>query len=47
MERVIVVPQTLDPLPVALVEPPADAKTQTVKALGASGVAARAGVPRG
>jgi predicted PurR-regulated permease PerM len=48
MERVIVVPQSQDPLPVALVEPPPDAKTQTVKALSASGVAvARASVPRG
>ena len=29
MERVVVVPQTLDPLPVALVEPPSDATTKT------------------
>ncbi len=44
MERVIVVPRTLDPLPVALVEAPADATAQTVKALGTSGAAAaRAG----
>ncbi len=28
MERVVVVPQTLDPLPVALVEPPSDATTK-------------------
>jgi predicted PurR-regulated permease PerM len=40
LERVVVVPQTLDPLPVALVEPPSDASTKTVKTLSASGAAA-------
>jgi predicted PurR-regulated permease PerM len=43
MERVVVVPQVLDPLPVALVEPPPDATTQTVKTLGASSAAAAHG----
>ena len=47
MDRVVVVPQTLDPLPVALVEPPGDATTKTLKALNTSGAAAgRATVPR-
>jgi predicted PurR-regulated permease PerM len=39
MERVVVVPQVLDPLPVALVESPADATTKTVKTLSTSGAA--------
>ncbi len=44
MDRVVVVPQALDPLPVALVEPPSDASTKTVKTLSTSGAAAaRAG----
>jgi len=44
MERVVVVPQVLEPLPVALVEPPVDAATKTVKTLSTSGAAAaRAG----
>ena len=48
MERVIVVPQTLDPLPVALVEPPSDATTKTIKALSTSGAAAaKVTSPRG
>src|SRR5215218_5244 len=48
MERVVVVPQTLDPLPVALVEPPSDATTKSLKALNTSGAAAaRAASPRG
>jgi predicted PurR-regulated permease PerM len=47
MDRVVVVPQSLDPLPVALVEPPSDATTKTLKALNTSGAAAaRATVPR-
>jgi predicted PurR-regulated permease PerM len=47
MERVVVVPQTLDPLPVALVDPPGDATTKSLKALNASGqAAARAVAPR-
>jgi predicted PurR-regulated permease PerM len=47
MDRVVVVPQTLDPLPVALVEPPGDAATTTLKALNTSGAAtARAAIPR-
>ena len=47
MDRVVVVPQTLDPLPVALVEPPSDATTTSLKALNASGAAtARAATPR-
>jgi predicted PurR-regulated permease PerM len=40
MDRVVVVPQTLDPLPVALVEPPSDASTKTIKTLSTSGAAA-------
>jgi predicted PurR-regulated permease PerM len=40
MERVVVVPQILDPLPVAIVEPPADAAIKTVKTLSTSGAAA-------
>ena len=40
MERLVVVPQTLDPLPVALVEPPSDATTTSLKALNTSGAAA-------
>jgi predicted PurR-regulated permease PerM len=48
MERVVVVPQTLDPLPVALVEPPSDATTKTIKTLSTSGVpAAKVAAPRG
>jgi predicted PurR-regulated permease PerM len=48
MERLVVVPQTLDPLPVALVDPPSDATTTSLKALNASGAAAgRAVAPRG
>src|SRR5215212_7784224 len=48
MDRVIVVPQTLDPLPVALVEPPGDAATKTIKTLSTSGAsAARVASPRG
>jgi predicted PurR-regulated permease PerM len=47
MDRVVVVPQILDPLPVALVEPPGDAATTTLKALNTSGAAtARAAIPR-
>jgi predicted PurR-regulated permease PerM len=47
MDRVVVVPQTLDPLPVALVEPPSDATTKSLKALNTSGAAAgRAVAPR-
>ena len=47
MDRVVVVPQVLDPLPVALVEPPSDAATTSLKALNASGsAAARAATPR-
>jgi predicted PurR-regulated permease PerM len=51
LERVVVVPQTLDPLPVALVEPPSDASTKTIKTLNSSGAAAArvgtAGTSRG
>ena len=48
MERVVVVPQSLDPLPVALVEPPSDAPTKTIKTLSTSGVpAAKVATPRG
>ena len=48
MDRVVVVPQTLDPLPVALVEPPGDATTKTIKTLTTSGSpAARVATPRG
>jgi hypothetical protein len=39
LERVVVVPQALDPLPVALVETPPDAATQTVKTLNTSSAA--------
>lgn len=39
LERVVVVPQVLDPLPVSLVEPPADAATQTLKTLHTSSAA--------
>jgi predicted PurR-regulated permease PerM len=39
LERVVVVPQVLDPLPVALVETPPDATTQTVKTLNTSSAA--------
>jgi predicted PurR-regulated permease PerM len=47
MDRVVVVPQTLDPLPVALVDPLSDATTKSLKALNTSGAAAaRAAVPR-
>ncbi len=47
MDRVVVVPQTLDPLPVALVEPPSDATTKTIKTLNTSGVpAAKVATPR-
>jgi predicted PurR-regulated permease PerM len=47
MDRVVVVPQTLDPLPVALVDPPSDPTTTSLKALKTSGAAAtRAAVPR-
>ena len=48
MERVVVVPQSLDPLPVALVEPPSDAPTKTIKTLSTGGVpAAKVATPRG
>jgi predicted PurR-regulated permease PerM len=48
MERLVVVPQTLDPLPVALVDPPSDATTTSLKGLNTSGAAAgRAVAPRG
>ena len=48
MERVVVVPQSLDPLPVALVEPPSDATTKPIKTLNTGGApAARVGTPRG
>jgi len=47
LERVVVVPQTLDPLPVALVDPPSDPATTSLKALKTSGAAAaRATIPR-
>ena len=47
MERVVVVPQSLDPLPVALVEPPSDATTKPIKTLNTGGAATgRAAVPR-
>jgi predicted PurR-regulated permease PerM len=47
MERVVVVPQTLDPFPVALVDPPSDATTKTIKTLTTSGVpAAKVAAPR-
>ena len=47
MERVVVVPQSLDPLPVALVEPPSDAPTKTIKTLSTGGVpAAKVATPR-
>jgi predicted PurR-regulated permease PerM len=47
MDRVVVVPQTLDPLPVALVDPTSDPTTTSLKALKTSGAAAtRAAVPR-
>ena len=42
LERVVVVPQVLDPLPVALVDAAPDAATQTVKTLSTSGAAAKA-----
>ena len=48
LERVVVVPQSLDPLPVALVEPPSDATTKTIKTLSTGGVpAAKVATPRG
>jgi predicted PurR-regulated permease PerM len=48
MERVVVVPQSLDPLPVAIVEPPSDAPTKTIKTLSTGGVpAAKVATPRG
>jgi predicted PurR-regulated permease PerM len=48
LERVVVVPQSLDPLPVALVEPPSDATTKTIKTLSTSGVpGAKVTTPRG
>ena len=40
LERVVVVPQVLDPLPVALVKPAPDATTQTVKTLNTASAAA-------
>src|SRR5215218_4213552 len=47
MERVVVVPRSLDPLPVALVEPPSDATTKSIKTLTTSGVpAAKVAAPR-
>ena len=47
MERVVVVPRSLDPLPVALVEPPSDATTKPIKTLNTGGAATgRAAVPR-
>jgi hypothetical protein len=48
LDRVVVVPKALDPLPVALVEPPADPSTRTIKTLSTGGTAtARAStVPR-
>jgi predicted PurR-regulated permease PerM len=47
LERVVVVPQTLDPLPVALVDPPSDPATTSLKALKTTGAAAaRATIPR-
>jgi predicted PurR-regulated permease PerM len=48
LDRVVVVPQALDPLPVALVEPPADPSTRTIKTLSTSGSAAAraATIPR-
>jgi predicted PurR-regulated permease PerM len=48
LERVVVVPQTLDPLPVALVEPPSEATTKAIKTLTTGGApAARVGTQRG
>ena len=48
LERVVVVPQSLDPLPVALVEPPSDTTTKTIKTLSTGGVpAAKVATPRG
>ena len=48
LERVVVVPRSLDPLPVALVEPPSDSTTKTIKTLTTGGApAARVGTPRG
>jgi len=48
MERVVVVPRSLDPLLVAIVEPPSDATTKTIKTLSTSGVpAAKVATPRG
>jgi predicted PurR-regulated permease PerM len=48
LERVVVVPQSLDPLPVALVEPPSDSTTKTIKTLSTGGVpAAKVATPRG
>jgi predicted PurR-regulated permease PerM len=47
LERVVVVPQSLEPLPVALVEPPSDATAKTIKTLSTSGVpAAKVATPR-
>lgn len=47
IERVVVVPQSLDPLPVALVDPPSDTTTKTIKTLNTSGVtAAKVATPR-
>jgi hypothetical protein len=48
LDRVVVVPPTLDPLPVSLVEPPSDPSTKSIKTLSTSGApAARLGTPRG
>src|SRR5829696_8401689 len=48
LERVVVVPRSLDPLPVALVEPPSDSTTKPIKTLNTGGApAARVGTPRG
>jgi predicted PurR-regulated permease PerM len=48
LERVVVVPQSLDPLSVALVEPPSDATTKSIKTLSTGGApAAKVATPRG
>jgi predicted PurR-regulated permease PerM len=48
LERVVVVPQSLDPLPVALVEPPSDATTKTIKTLSTGSVSSpKVASPRG
>jgi predicted PurR-regulated permease PerM len=47
LERVVVVPQSLEPLPVALVEPPSDATAKAIKTLSTSGApVAKVATPR-